>query len=100
MEHGRDHDNRLVHFPRNRHNNTPFDEESEGIREPRGPEQGSHFAPTRKAAEREAERHRLERENGRFAAGEDGLQRDVRAPSVTRETLDAVAKAADRAVED
>jgi hypothetical protein len=99
MEHGRDHDNRYVHFPRNRHNNTPFDEEVEVIREPRGPAEGAHVAPTRRAIEREAERHRLERENGRFAAGEDGLQRDVRAPSVTREKLDEVAKEADRVVE-
>jgi hypothetical protein len=99
MEHGRDHDNRLVHFPRNRHNNTPPDEESEVVREPRGPEAGAHVAPTRRAAEREAERHRLEREQGRFAAGEDGLARDVRAPSVTREKLDEAAREADRAVD-
>ena len=99
MVHGRDHDNRSVRHGKNRHNNTPPDEESERLTEPRGPESGSRPAPTQRAAEREAERHRLERAEGRFAAGEDGLERDVRAPSVTREKLDEVAKLADRAVE-
>lgn len=100
MEHGRDHDNRSVRFGKNRHNNTPPDEESDLLTGPRGLEGGSRPAPTQRAAEREAERHRLEREQGRFAAGEDGLARDVRAPSVTREKLDQAAENADRAVEE
>ncbi len=99
MVHGRDHDNRSVRHHKNRRSNTPPDEESENLVGPRGPEAGAKPAPTRRAAEREAERHRLERAEGRFAAGEDGLEREVRAPSVTREKLDEAAEKADRAVE-
>ena len=64
--------------------------------EPTGP--GADVAPTKRAEERERERHRLEREIGRTPAGEDGLVHDRRAPGVSREALDAVAREADRNV--
>ncbi len=108
MQHGRDHDNRSVHVRSSRHNNTPDDPETEGLDvesseprelealEERGPKGGSRPAPTRRAAEREAERHRLERERGRFAAGEGGLPNAIRLPSVTREELEEAAREADR----
>jgi hypothetical protein len=64
--------------------------------EPTGP--GSDVAPTKRAEERERERHRLERELGRTPAGEEGLVHDRRAPGVTREDLDEAAREADRRV--
>ena len=58
---------------------------------------GSEVAPTEKAELRERERHRLQAEVGVVPAGEDGNLRQRRAPSVTRESLDAAAsKANDR----
>jgi hypothetical protein len=102
MEHGKDHDERSLHVRAPRSNNTPPDDpesEDSGSRLS-GAEGGSRPAPTRRAAEREAERHRLERERGRFAAGEGGLRNDVRAPSVTRDDLEEAAREADRTVGD
>ena len=69
--------------------------EEEG-EEPTGP--GSDVAPTKRAEERERERHRLERELGRTPAGEQGLVHDRRAPGVSREGLDEAARKADRRV--
>jgi hypothetical protein len=66
--------------------------------EPTGP--GSDVAPTKRAEERERERHRLERELGRTPAGEDGLIHDRRAPGISREHLDEAARQADRYVAD
>lgn len=71
------------------------DEALEG-EEPTGP--GSDVAPTARAAEREQERHRLERELGRIPAGEDGHVVERRAADVTREALDEAAAEADRHV--
>jgi hypothetical protein len=59
---------------------------------------GSEVAPTRRAEERERERHRVERKLGRMAAGIDENPRDRREPDVTREDLDQAAQAADRKV--
>jgi hypothetical protein len=59
---------------------------------------GSEVAPTEKAEVRERERHRLQREIGVVPAGEDGHLRQWRAPSVTRESLDAAAREADHIV--
>jgi NAD(P)-dependent dehydrogenase (short-subunit alcohol dehydrogenase family) len=65
-------------------------------REPTGP--GSDVAPTKRAEERERERHRLERELGRTPAAEEGLIHERRAPGVSREDLDRAAREADRRV--
>lgn len=59
---------------------------------------GSDEAPTEKAAERERERHALERDLGRTPGGKDGQMRDHRSPDVTREDLDEAAREADRRV--
>jgi hypothetical protein len=100
MVHGRDHDNRSTHI-RSRYNNTPEDPESLPDQRPsphRGAEGGSRSAPTPRAARREAERHRLERERGHFAAGEGGLTAATEAPEVTRREIDEAAREADRKV--
>jgi hypothetical protein len=59
---------------------------------------GSDVGPTKRAAERERERHRLERELGRTPAGEEGLIRGRRAENVSREDLDQAAGKADEHV--
>jgi hypothetical protein len=58
---------------------------------------GSEVAPTKQAAEREHERHALEREIGRVAAGGD-TSTEVRSAGATRERLDEAAREADRRV--
>ena len=100
MEHGRNHDERQYKRTHERYSNVPPDEDkSKNLgAEKSGPEGGSRPAPTRKAEAREAERHRLEREMGRFAAGEGGIERDERV-DVSREQLDEAARDADRAVD-
>jgi hypothetical protein len=55
---------------------------------------GAEVAPTEKAALRERERHRLQRDLGVVPAGEDGNRRQRRAPGVTRDALDAAARRA------
>jgi hypothetical protein len=62
------------------------------------PQMGSTVAPTRQAEIREHERHRLEREAGRVAAGTEGVLRARQEPGVSREALDQAAQAADRYV--
>ncbi len=98
MVHGKDHDQRSAHVRASRSNNTPLEdpEDEDTGSQVSGPEGGSRPAPTQRAAEREAERHRLERERGRFAAGEGGLPNAIRLPSVTREELEEAAREADR----
>jgi hypothetical protein len=59
---------------------------------------GSEVAPTRRAEERERERHRAERKLGRMAAGINENLRDRREPEVTRGALEGAARAADRKV--
>lgn len=59
---------------------------------------GADVAPTERAARREQERHRLERQMGRTPAGVGGKVRDERTPEVTRDRLDDAARAADRKV--
>ena len=59
---------------------------------------GSEVAPTEKAEVSERERHRLQREIGVVPAGEDGNLRQRRAPSATREALDAAARQASHIV--
>jgi hypothetical protein len=94
MEHGRDHDERQSKAKPSRHNNTPPDDN--GTDEQRADAgHGSEHAPTGQAADREHERHRLEREQGRVAAGTDGNLKEVRGPEVTREKLDDAAREAD-----
>jgi hypothetical protein len=61
--------------------------------EPAGP--GAEVAPTRQAEQREAERHRRERELGVIAAGDENL-RQRRSPDVTRQALDESAAEVDR----
>ncbi len=118
MMHGRGHDERLQHARRLRASNVPVDEETEveaemavtrrsGVR-PRNGEigatrhgtGGSDVGPTKLAAERERERHRLENEAGRVAAGEEetGEPHDLRTPGVTRERLREARHAADERV--
>jgi hypothetical protein len=67
--------------------------DSEG-EEPLG--RGVDVAPTEQALRREQERHRLERESGRIAAGSMEQTREVRGPEMTREKLDEIAREADR----
>jgi hypothetical protein len=69
--------------------------ERSGRRRPRG---GTDVAPTKRAEAREHERHRLERKLGHTPAGEAGLARGIRAPGVSRESLDEAARRADRLV--
>ncbi len=70
-------------------------EESEPPRteEPLG--MGAEVAPTAEAELHERLRHRLQREIGVIPAGEAGNLRQLRAPTATRETLDAAAHQAD-----
>jgi hypothetical protein len=127
MAHGRDHEEREQKVSQSRSNNTPdhdtfeaemlssgrhhgvpkqyvagsheerqasgaaFDEE-EPVND------GSSPAPTKLAEERERERHRLEQELGRTAAGLGENRRDHRDPGVTREDLDRAAREADEKV--
>jgi hypothetical protein len=69
---------------------------AERQQEPTGP--GADVAPTKRAEDRERERHRLERALGRTPAGEDGLIRDQRGKNVSRAHLDEAARRADRHV--
>jgi hypothetical protein len=59
---------------------------------------GAEVAPTARAAERERVRHREERKRGRMAAGVGDNLRDRREPELTRDDLEAAARAADEAV--
>ena len=98
MEHGKDHDQRQAHVPPKRHNNTPPEDpvEANVDEEQRGAHHGAEPAPTRKAAEHEAERHRREREElGVIAAGTDGRPRQERPADVSRDDLDRVAREVD-----
>jgi hypothetical protein len=126
MNHGRDHQEREQKLGVGRTRNTPESDSEEaqllaagrtrgaparygiGAQEgrlasadPEAPEpvaDGSEVAPTAKAAEREQVRHREERKRGRMAAGVGENERDRREPGVTREDLEAAARAADEAV--
>lgn len=120
MTHGRDHQEREQKYPRANHRN---DESvldagrtcgvprqhvygaNEGrvasaadLDENEPMADGSDVAPTRRAEERERERHRVERKLGRMAAGIDENPRDRREPAVTRAALDQAAESADRKV--
>jgi hypothetical protein len=64
-------------------------EMDERLNEPLGG--GSDVAPTQRAAQEERERHARQRELGVVAAGEDGNLRQRRAPTASREALDAAA---------
>src|SRR5262245_29258545 len=59
---------------------------------------GAEVAPTEKAAARERERHRLQREIGVIPAGESGNLRQRRSPYARREALDAAARQADERI--
>jgi hypothetical protein len=59
---------------------------------------GSDVAPSRLAEQRERERHFLERQRGRSAAGEGGSLRERRRPNVTRNDLVQAQREADRKV--
>lgn len=65
---------------------------SQRMEEPLG--LGAEVAPTAEAEMHERERHRLQREIGVVPAGEVGNLRQLRAPTATRETLDAAARRA------
>lgn len=56
---------------------------------------GAEVGPTPQAELHERERHRLQREVGVVPAGEAGNLRQLRAPEVTRQSLDAAAYRAD-----
>jgi hypothetical protein len=58
--------------------------------------EGSEVAPTARAEKRERERHRMERQIGRTAAGTKGVRRDTRRGPVTRQALAQAAREADR----
>jgi len=71
----------------------PADDDSyQRMEEPLG--MGAEVAPTAEAEMHERERHRLQREIGVVPAGEVGNLRQLRAPSATRESLDAAARRA------
>ncbi len=92
MEHHRSHEQREEHVHPSRNNDTFQDRP-----ERRGSE-GSEYAPTRKATEREHERHRIERDLGRTAAGTHGSLRGTRDAAITRANLDEAARIADVSV--
>jgi hypothetical protein len=94
VEHGRDHDERLSKFKQTRSNNTPPDPPDDEAPDP-GTLLGSAWAPTERAARREALRHRLEQVAGVSVAGLVGVEAWVRPPEVTRERLDEIARLAD-----
>jgi hypothetical protein len=125
MRHGRDHEEREQKIQVRRSNNTPesdsfeaelltagrqrgtprqrvfgaHEERVSSASEPDEPvNDGSEVAPTKRAEEREQERHRLERKIGRLAAGTGENLRDRREPDVTREDLDEAAREADKKV--
>lgn len=127
MRHGRDHQEREQRLKQNRSNNTPEQQSFEaellkGGRTGGIPNQrvfgsneerfapaseldeaepvadGSEYAPTKQAEERERERHRQERKLGRIAAGTGENVRDRRDPEVSREDLEQAARAADEKV--
>jgi hypothetical protein len=56
---------------------------------------GADVGPTERAAMRERERHRLQRELGVVPAGEAGNVRQHRGPGVARAALDAAGRQAD-----
>jgi hypothetical protein len=93
MEHHRSHEGRELHVHPSRTNDTP----PEGPDRQRGSD-GSEYAPTRKAAEREHERHNIERDLGRTAAGTHGALRGTRDATITRADLDEAARIADVSV--
>lgn len=62
------------------------------------PSRGAQAAPTKLAAKRERERHRLERDLGQTAAGEKGDLRGRQGPGVSRAALRGAQKQADRNV--
>jgi hypothetical protein len=82
-------------------NITSMDDEPtqvDGQRPPEDAASGSEAAPTKRAEDRERERHSLERQIGRTAAGTAGAVKDTRRADVTRKDLDEAAKEADRRV--
>ena len=93
MEHHRSHEGRELHVRPSRTNDTPREDPNRQ----RGSE-GSEYAPTRKAAEREHERHRIERDLGHTAAGTHGALRGTRDSTITRANLDEAARIADVSV--
>lgn len=101
MEHGRDHDEREQKHGRARHDHAQPESDDEALEAPerdaalRRGGHGSEPAPTPRAAEREAERHRRERELGHVAAGTEGERKA--AGDVDRGELDAAARTADQA---
>ena len=92
MEHHRSHERREEHVHPSRSNDSYRD-----APERRGSE-GSECAPTRKATEREHERHRIERDLGHTAAGTHGSLRGTRDAAITRANLDEAARIADVSV--
>jgi hypothetical protein len=101
MEHGRDHDERRQKHREeakreNRASNTPPDPEAEATGATS--RHGAEAAPTERAARREAERHRLEREMGHHAAGTNGYAEQTQDEPLSRERLDEAARRADEAV--
>lgn len=98
MEHGKDHDQRSAHVRQKFHQRTPPEDPIEANIDERhaGANHGAEPAPTRKAAEREAERHRREREElGVHAAGTDGHARQERPDDVSRQDLDELQREVD-----
>lgn len=66
------------------------------LEEPEPVEGGSEYAPTEKAARRERERHRIEREElGRVAAGTAGQRKEIRPDDISRDDLERAGRQAD-----
>jgi hypothetical protein len=73
MQRGRDHEQRAAHARRPRRNNTP--PESGATSNTGG--HGAEHAPTKRAAQHEADRHAREEDKGHFAAGVGGRAKAV-----------------------
>jgi hypothetical protein len=103
MQHGRDHEERELKVKARRAAEGPeaaerpeTEEQVEPVELERQPVvEGSEVAPTKRAEERERQRHREERKRGRMAAGIGDNLRDRREPEVNRESLAEAARIAD-----
>ncbi len=90
MEHHRNHEGREQHV----HPSSGIDTVRDELESP-AVANGSEHAPTLKATEREDERHRIERDLGRIAAGTMGMQRATQDASITRADLREAGRIAD-----
>lgn len=90
MEHHRNHESREQHI----HPSRGVETASQELESPES-FNGSEHAPTPRATAREQERHRIERDLGRIAAGTLGMQRAKQDAGITRADLQEAGRIAD-----